>query len=219
MPKKTRTVDTLICELCDAVFPYKQSGKKANRFCSWGCLQASRTPEGRFWAKVNKDGPLPERCPERGPCWLWVGSLFSDSGYGQFWLDGTNRRAHIVSYEWVNGPVPDDTDADQVQHLCNVRTCVNPAHLKLGTPAENTHYAAESGRLASGDRHWTRQPGVALPGLKGTSNGMAKLNDALVIQIRRDAQTGIPYPILAERNQVTVATICLIVKRKTWKHL
>ena len=93
MPVRKRTVDELTCECCGVVFPYKHSGGKPNRFCSRACVY-SRTPEQRFWEKVNKDGPVPEACPDLGCCWCWTGSLFTDSGYGQFWLDGTNRRAH-----------------------------------------------------------------------------------------------------------------------------
>ena len=152
MPARKRTVDVLTCENCAVTFPYKHSGGKANRFCSRDCAY-SRTPEQRFWAKVDKFGPIPEACPELGCCWCWLGSLFTDSGYGQFWMDGTNRRAHIVSYEWAVGP----TDGQQVQHRCNVRVCVNPAHLTLGTPAENTAYAVKHGRMASGERHWLRK--------------------------------------------------------------
>ena len=61
-------------------------------------------------------------------------------GYGGFYMrrepDGVFRlkRAHKMMYEHVNGPVPEGLELD---HLCHVRHCVNPAHLEAVTHAEN----------------------------------------------------------------------------------
>lgn len=214
MPARKRTVDVLTCENCAVTFPYKHSGGKANRFCSRGCAY-SRTPEQRFWDKVDKDGPIPEACPELGPCWCWIGSLFADSGYGQFWMDGMNRRAHIVSHEWSIGP----TDGQQVQHLCNRVACVRPSHLTLGTPAENTQYAASLGRMASGERHWLRTRPDTRQHARGARNGSAKLTEADVREIRRLAAEGVPQKILAVRFGVSESVISAVVRRKTWRHV
>lgn len=66
-------------------------------------------------------------------CWLWSGALMT-GGYGGFWLDGAMRLAHRLSYEWSVGPIPPGLEID---HLCRVRHCVNPAHLEAVTPAVN----------------------------------------------------------------------------------
>lgn len=207
-PKRTT------CPTCGTTFPRKTSGGKPNRFCSRACAY-SRTPEDRFWERVNKSGPVPEACSERGPCWIWLGSLFADSGYGQFWLDGLNRRAHIVSYEWANGP----TNGAQVQHLCNVRVCVRPTHLTLGTPAENTAYAVKHGRMASGERHWLQKGPDTRQHARGTRNGAAKLTEADIREIRRLAAEGVPQRTLAGRLGVTETAISDVVRRRTWKHV
>lgn len=214
MPVRTRTVDVLTCAHCGVTFPYKHSGGKANRFCSRACAY-NRTPEQRFWAKVNKDGPIPESFPELGPCWCWLGSLFTDSGYGQFWMDGTNRRAHIVSYEWANG----STSGAQVQHLCNVRVCVRPTHLKLGTPAENMQYASKTGRMSKGDQHWLRKGPDTRDHAKGERNGAAKLTEADVREIRRLYADGIPIKDIAVQYGMTYHGVYDIVKRVNWKHV
>jgi hypothetical protein len=66
--------------------------------------------------------------PESG-CWLWVG-VVNAAGYGQ----SGRGYAHRVNYEDTVGPVPEGLELD---HLCRVRHCVNPAHLEPVTHAEN----------------------------------------------------------------------------------
>lgn len=55
-------------------------------------------------------------------------------GYGQFWANGKNRRAHRVAFELLVGPIPEGQTLD---HLCRVRACVNPAHLEPVPVREN----------------------------------------------------------------------------------
>lgn len=62
-----------------------------------------------------------------------------DKGYGQMKRDGRDCRAHRVAYEWLVGPIPDGL---QLDHLCMVRACVNPAHLEPVTNEENQRRAA-----------------------------------------------------------------------------
>jgi hypothetical protein len=72
-------------------------------------------------------------------CWLWQGHI-TKHGYGHFGMirpDGTwgPRRAHRVAYELFVGPIPEGLTLD---HLCEVRHCVNPEHLTPVTVAANT---------------------------------------------------------------------------------
>lgn len=66
-------------------------------------------------------------------CHLWQGPLDRD-GYGMFYLRRRNRRAHRVGWYTVKGEIPEGMVVD---HLCGVRSCVNPAHLRLQTPRQN----------------------------------------------------------------------------------
>jgi hypothetical protein len=88
----------------------------------------------RFWAKVNKDGPIPAHRPDLGPCWIWTASLHKRSGYGQFRLNGRTRKAYQVSYELGKEPLQEGTEPD---HLCRVRACVNWDHLEAVTRQVN----------------------------------------------------------------------------------
>lgn len=93
-----------------------------------------------------------------GGCWLWRG-VVNDGGYGVIQLGrgkGTTR-AHRVTYEHFVGPLVPGLD---VMHLCHVPNCVNPAHLKLGTRAENMAMSQDDGRLT---RHGSRTRTKTVP--------------------------------------------------------
>ncbi len=92
------------------------------------------TPVGpRFWAKVDKNGPMPQTHAalgsEGGPCWIWTAARMRE-GYGRF----DQVLAHRLAYELVIGKIPDGL---QLDHLCRNRACVNPAHLEPVSCREN----------------------------------------------------------------------------------
>ena len=129
------------CTQCGKVFVARVKDRpNRGKFCSRRCVNRSRMVpiHDRFWEKVNKDGPIPEYRPDLGPCWLWTGSN-NNRGYGQIFgeiIEGHTKMkfAHIVSYKETNGEVPAGLEID---HLCRVRHCVNPAHLEAVTRSTN----------------------------------------------------------------------------------
>lgn len=116
------------------------------------------TPEERFWAKVDKDGPVPQHRPELGSCWVWTRAT-TGFGYGKLGLNGRALTAHRRSYEMAYGAIPNGL---LVCHRCDNPPCVNPDHLFLGSFADNMRDMHAKGR---GGR----------TGPKGERNSRAKL--------------------------------------------
>lgn len=93
----------------------------------------------RFWAKVNKEGPVH---PTLGRCWLWQG-FRTDFGHGQVGGDRGTEGAHCAAWREQNGDIP---KGQCVLHACDNPSCVNPAHLWLGTRAANSQDMVGKGR-------------------------------------------------------------------------
>ena len=174
--------------------------------------------EERFWSKVNKNGPAPTHRPELGPCWLWTAYTNRD-GYGGF---QRGRRgagyvlAHRLSWELHNGPIPAGLHA---LHACDVRNCVRPSHLFLGTDLDNQRDCIEKGRkvVASGEqsgRH-THPERTA----RGEANGRSALTELAVRTIRACHEAGFAAPRLAQIFGVSRPHIHNIVRRKFWRHV
>jgi hypothetical protein len=95
----------------------------------------------RFWSRVRRS--------DDGACWDWLGAVMG-KGYGVLKKPGErlNVSAHRAAYELANGPIPDRM---HVLHRCDRPRCCNPAHLFIGTNADNV-----ADMMAKG-RHWAHQ--------------------------------------------------------------
>jgi len=149
-----------------------------------------------FWSKVDKtDG-----------CWLWTGAAIN-TGYGivRVGVQGVSRGllAHRMSFVIANGSIPDDLWAC---HTCDVRLCVRPGHLFLGTDTDNARDMVRKGR------HFQ-------PVTIGTANPSAKLNEDDVRTIRMRYSAGESINALARAYGVSNAPIAAIIHGKCWTHV
>lgn len=128
--KATRTCSIDGCEL-----PHSARGLCKAHYMRWWKSHpdktpvATRTPEERFWAKVQGGDVT--------TCWLWMGST-ADRGYGGTFRPeegAKSTRPHRWAYEHLIGPIPEGLEID---HLCRNRACVNPWHLEPVTAVVNT---------------------------------------------------------------------------------
>ncbi len=141
----------------------------------------------RHGAKIAFAGP--------NDCWLWTGAKGSHL-YGMVRACMTARLAHREAYEAVNGA--GSAAGLVVRHRCDVRACVNPAHLQIGTHSDNVRDKVERGR------HPT------------------KLTEADVRTIRSEyvpRSKDFNLHVLASRFGVDQSLIALVVKRKIWRHV
>ncbi len=93
---------------------------------------------------------LEEKTVKTNTCWLWTG-VIDKYGYGRIMEFGKRIGAHRAAWMVCNGVIPSGM---QVLHKCDVRHCVNPDHLFIGTHADNHKDKCKKGRVAWGEKHW-----------------------------------------------------------------
>src|SRR5262249_30795090 len=137
------------CESCGKKFHVKPGRERRYpcRFCSWGCHNSAQTiPVAKRFNKFVDP-------PDKNGCMLWNGAI-TGSGYGLIITRSDNTRvsslAHRVSWELAKGSIPDGL---WVLHRCDIRHCVNPDHLFLGTHKDNMQDAVSKNRIPRGENH------------------------------------------------------------------
>lgn len=135
-------------------------------------------------------------------CWLWCGFV-DDLGYGIASCFG-EHKAHRLAWKLFFGDIPKGL---KVCHSCDVRNCVNPDHLKLGTQGDNVREMFARGRAER-------------IGVKGEANHHSKLTEEQVRAMRTiRSETGISYKRLAKQFGVTAMTAYRAVHGQCWGHI
>lgn len=167
-----------ICRLCKT--------DERNKRLSKNVFGAFRTQKELTEIERFEERYIPD--PNSG-CWHWI--VAGANGYGFFGYKKKQRLAHRASWEIHNGFIPKDM---MVCHKCDVRCCVNPHHLFLGSATDNVRDMLKKGRGKS---------------------GMAKLTKTQAIEIFLSKEKNI---VLAEKYNVTSALIGYVKRGKIWKH-
>lgn len=131
-------------------------------------------------------------------CWLWTGST-STNGYGN--LRGTDRNvsAHKTSYQIYKGSVPNGL---LVLHRCDVRNCVNPDHLFLGTSSDNMidMFSKNRGKVHRGEKHFR-----------------SKLKSGSIQIIKDTYKAGFTQKDIANYFHVDQRVICKVVRNESYQ--
>lgn len=161
----------------------------------------------RFWPKVAIADPE--------SCWPWQGARYKPgrphygAGFIHSGITGKFLMAYRAAYALTYGPIPDGMC---VCHHCDNPPCCNPAHLFLGTRADNNRDRDEKGR---------GRPGRAAPELlsqPGEANGNARLTWEIVREIRRRRETeAMSTMALAQAYGISRPQAYNIVSGRQWK--
>lgn len=175
----------------------------------------------RFWKFVLKG--------DVDSCWNWRGWT-NRQGYANFKVNGVTHKAHRVSYELTNGPIPTGL---LVCHQCDNPSCMNPNHLFVGTHQDNATDKMNKGRfvkmigdkngarlhperLARGNNSGARLHIEKMP--RGERHGRAKLTTAQVADIRAKYQSGgVSHRSLARQFNMSPTQIARIIHRDHWR--
>jgi len=159
-----------------------------------------KDPAERLWKKVD--------CLGENECWNWLGAS-THNGYGVLGPNLKERRAHRLSWTLHYGEIP---DGQLVLHSCDNRKCVNPKHLFLGTPLENTEDMYAKGR--------EKNPGPSVVQY-GENVPSSKISTEEARQIRslyHPYQRGLTK-YLAEKFGLSQVQIRVVATGRQWSHL
>lgn len=195
-PKRIQTQPERACEVCGKLFrPHSSQVKRGHgRCCSKQC--GYEVLCHRMTEDIIRANSIPE--PNSG-CWIWTGALHN-TGYGTIRISRKTWSSHRLSYFLSRGEVP--PKGMFVCHHCDMKACVNPEHIYLGTHRDNTRDAVVREKM------W-----------HGRAINTAVLFEKDIAPIRGLLASGLTCAAIGERYGVHADTIGYIKRGKSWKHV
>jgi hypothetical protein len=148
------------------------------------------------------EGILSEKSHHDGECILWLGSCTA-SGYGKVTIRGGGYLTHRLAWSIANNDTP--PKGMHVMHACDVRNCINPLHLSVGTPADNLADARSKNRIP--------------PRAKGAASAKARWTEADVLEAAQMRADGWSLKNVARYFGVGESTVSHALCDRQWKHL
>ena len=189
---------TITCAYCGDTVTREFDPRRPNLYCSRRCgtravgVRRRAQAEARLWSQVDVGEPH--------ECWNWTGPL-TTTGYGQFHRPGCTSTLSSSRAVWLL-TVGELSATQFVCHTCDNPLCCNPAHLWIGSAADNKHDCMAKGRHVFGER-----------------SGSAKLTDGQVRELRALAASGVSRTQLMARFGVSRTLVRMIIDGKIWRHL
>ena len=149
-------------------------------------------------------------------CWNWMKSK-NTKGYGKTRSEGRLHYVHRLSWEFTNGKIADGL---LVLHKCDNPSCINPNHLFLGTHKDNINDMMNKGRnnQPTGDLHGSKTKPESIA--RGIKVSTSKLNDDLVLEIRKlKKSSNSSNYVIARHYGVSAPTIRAVVNGVSWSHV
>jgi hypothetical protein len=132
-------------------------------------------------------------------CFILTSHRLNGDGYGYLYVDGKEQRAHRFIYRECFGEIPKGL---VVRHKCDVRACINPEHLEIGSVADNSRDAVERKRTAYGER-----------------NGRAVITEETAKKIKGMISDGATNNEIMQRVGVKQHTVRRIRENRAWKYI
>lgn len=145
----------------------------------------------RMWSKIDKRTD--------SECWEWVGSR-ATTGYGILRVNYKPYLAHRLMWQFYNETAIPEKGV--ICHRCDNPPCCNPAHLFLGTQADNIKDAAKKGRMPKGERHFN-----------------AAITEDDVRQIRYFGYTNMTKRAIGKKFGISRQATTDILLKHTWGHV
>ena len=160
----------------------------------------------RFFSKVDKSS-------SPNGCWLWT-ACTDENGYGKFTFRRRVVKASRLAWSIQIGPIPEGL---HLLHNCpggDNPACINPAHLRIGTAADNSADAVAKGQTPAGERHKSKTHPETV--LRGVDHPLAKLDESMVREIRNRIALGEVQTSIAAAYGISRTAVSAIATRRTW---
>ena len=190
------------CNICLQIATKRIRKNCKGFYCSKTCYHQSLKLSAKEKIEHVKDKFHTYYDIDKNGCWIWKRASYV-TGYGMLNYLGKKIRAHRLSYELYKGKIPTGM---LVCHTCDVRSCINPDHLFLGTYADNSRDMYKKNRHPS-------------KGKLGEKNNFATITDTQAYIVKILLKNNISLRIISQTLYIPYRIVQSIKNGYTWSHI